>query len=110
MGSLKLHEEIKQLIVEDPGKIGLEMEKIDKIRLEVPIRGEKGNMLAQPDIVFRTKKGKQIFVEVKSGCNKKARQRLYFQMLRLKKFIKRDNLAAEVIGVYPGKAGLIIVG
>jgi len=101
-GSLKKHEAIKQQILRDPSLIGMDKSCIVDIKTEYALIKKK-RPIAQPDLMIKYKDEnsiKQIFVEVKSGSCKRAIQNLVSQMQKVERFLQKENINGNVIGVY----------
>ena len=101
-GSLKKHEAIKQHILSNLSVIGVDKKSVVHVETELPIVRKK-RPIAQPDIVIHYAENdtvKKLFVEIKSGSCKRAVQNLQYQLRKLERFMERQHIDGEVLGVY----------
>ena len=101
-GSLKKHEAIKRRILSNLSVIGVDKQRVVHIQTELPIVRKK-RPIAQPDIVIDYAENdmiKKLFVEIKSGSCRRAVQNLHHQLRKLEKFMERQHIEGEVLGIY----------
>ena len=101
-GSLRKHEAIKKLILRRLDIVGVEKDNVVNIQTEYPLIRRK-RPVAQPDIVIEySLKGelRRMFIEVKSGSCKRARNNLSAQIKKVSRYLHNKKIEGEVLGVY----------
>ena len=101
-GSLKKHEAIKRHILSNLSVIGVDTTRVLHIDTELAIVRKK-RPIAQPDIVIEYAENdtiRKLFVEIKSGSCKRAVQNLHYQLRKLERFLERQHINGEVLGIY----------
>jgi len=100
-GSLRRHEEIKQLILREPSLIGIDGKVIHAETEYALVRRKRS--IAQPDIMIEYIAGSTVhraYVEVKSGSCRLSVQNLHFQIRKVRRFLDEKRLKGDVMGVY----------
>ncbi|MBI4146840.1 hypothetical protein HY489_05900 [Candidatus Woesearchaeota archaeon] len=111
-GSLQRHEQLKHQILSNPEIVGIAKKDIISVETEYPLTKRRRTVFARPDIhiTYRCKQGIcRKFIEIKSGNGSYARADLTLQLKKIDRHIKRYNLDAAVIGVYPDAERLAVM-